>query len=49
MVNDLTIPNQYGKIVNLLYVDYCQYARVSDVALWARVSVHNACVAGKRH
>lgn len=40
MVNDLTIPNQYGKIINLLYVDYCQYARVSDVALWANGAPH---------
>lgn len=31
----LDIPNIRGFIPNLLYVDYCEYARVSDVALFA--------------
>jgi hypothetical protein len=30
------IPNREGKIMNLLYVDYVQYARVTDIAL-----IHN--------
>jgi hypothetical protein len=28
------IPNQYGQIVNLLYVDYVEFARVADVAIF---------------
>jgi hypothetical protein len=28
------IPNAHGKIINLLYVDYVQGARVTDVALF---------------
>lgn len=31
---ELKVPNQHGQIVNLLYVDYVEYARVTDVALW---------------
>jgi hypothetical protein len=30
----LTARNKYGKIVNLLYVDYVEFARVSDVGLY---------------
>jgi hypothetical protein len=30
---ELTIPNRFGKIVNMLYVDYSEFARVTDVAL----------------
>jgi hypothetical protein len=29
-----TIPNAFGQIINLLYVDYVEYARVTDVALF---------------
>lgn len=29
------IPNSYGFVPNLLYVDYCEFARVTDVALFA--------------
>jgi hypothetical protein len=32
---DLNIPNDHGQIPNLLYVDYCEFARVTDVALFA--------------
>lgn len=35
IVADLDIPNRYGQIPNLLYVDYCEFARVTDVALFA--------------
>lgn len=31
----LNMPNVYGQIPNLLYVDYCEFARVTDVALFA--------------
>ena len=30
----LTVPNTHGQIVNLLYVDYVEFARVGDVALF---------------
>ncbi len=30
----LPVSNRYGKIVNLLYVDFEEYARVTDVALF---------------
>ncbi|MCY7295676.1 phosphatidylinositol-specific phospholipase C domain-containing protein [Alteromonas sp. a30] len=30
---ELPAQNQYGKIVNMLYVDYVEYARVADVAI----------------
>ncbi|KZN47350.1 hypothetical protein [Pseudoalteromonas luteoviolacea] len=30
---ELPAKNQYGKIVNLLYVDYVEYARATDVAI----------------
>ena len=33
-IRELTIPNQYGQIVNMLYVDYVEYARPADVALY---------------
>ncbi|HYI10489.1 MAG TPA: hypothetical protein VEK57_15620 [Thermoanaerobaculia bacterium] len=32
---DLNIPNDHGQIPNVLYVDYCEFARVTDVALSA--------------
>lgn len=32
---DLDMPNSHGMIPNLLYVDYCEFARVTDVALCA--------------
>lgn len=35
VIADLDIPNDHGQIPNLLYVDYCEFARVSDVALFA--------------
>ncbi|HEX7808885.1 MAG TPA: hypothetical protein VF608_09175, partial [Thermoanaerobaculia bacterium] len=34
--NEITkaaIPNSYGQIMNALYVDYCEYARVTDVSI----------------
>lgn len=31
-LGEMTIPNSHGQIVNLLYVDYVEYARVTDVA-----------------
>jgi hypothetical protein len=31
---DFKVPNLYGYITNLLYVDYVEYARVTDVALF---------------
>lgn len=30
-----SIPNRHGFVPNLLYVDYCEFARVTDVALFA--------------
>jgi hypothetical protein len=33
-IRELAVPNQYGKIVNMLYVDYVEYARPADVALY---------------
>lgn len=33
-ITELTIPNTNGKIVNLVYVDYVEYARVTDVCLY---------------
>jgi hypothetical protein len=33
MTNEWQIPNAHGKIINMLYVDYVQTARVTDVAL----------------
>lgn len=30
-----SIPNASGQVPNLLYVDYCEFARVTDVALFA--------------
>jgi hypothetical protein len=32
----LAVPNSHGKIVNMLYVDYVEFARVADVALFQR-------------
>jgi hypothetical protein len=32
----LAVPNKHGKIVNMLYVDYVEFARVADVALCQR-------------
>jgi len=34
IVADLDIPNPRGFIPNVLYVDYCEFARVTDVALF---------------
>jgi len=34
VTTEMKIPNASGKIVNLLYVDYAEYARVTDVALY---------------
>ena len=31
---ETAVPNQYGEVPNLLYVDYCEFARVTDVALF---------------
>jgi hypothetical protein len=33
-MTELRVPNQYGQVVNMLYVDYVQHARVTDVALF---------------
>ncbi|NEN89628.1 MAG: hypothetical protein F6K48_12245 [Okeania sp. SIO3H1] len=33
-MTELRVPNGYGQIVNMLYVDYVEYARVTDVALF---------------
>lgn len=33
-IRELTVPNQYGQILNMLYVDYTEYARPADVALY---------------
>jgi hypothetical protein len=33
-ITELTIPNQYGCIVNMLYTDYVEYSRSTDVALY---------------
>jgi hypothetical protein len=30
----LAVPNRHGKIANMLYVDYVEYARVADVAVF---------------
>jgi hypothetical protein len=30
----MTIPNQYKMIPNLLYTDYVEYSRITDIALW---------------
>jgi hypothetical protein len=35
IIAGLQIPNPAGQIPNLLYVDYCEFARVTDVALFA--------------
>lgn len=32
-LKELSVPNGFGQIVNLLYVDYVEYARVTDVAV----------------
>ncbi|MCC5612663.1 hypothetical protein LC612_39725 [Nostoc sp. CHAB 5834] len=32
-ITELKIPNQYGYIINIVYVDYVEYARVTDVCL----------------
>ncbi|MDE1147019.1 MAG: hypothetical protein PW843_10405 [Azospirillaceae bacterium] len=32
-LRSLTIPNGHGQIVNLIYVDYVQYSRATDVAI----------------
>lgn len=32
-MTQLVVPNRYGKIVNMLYVDYSEFARVTDVAI----------------
>lgn len=37
---DLDMPNSHGQIANLLYVDYCEFARVTDVALAANGTPH---------
>jgi hypothetical protein len=34
VIADLQVPNQYGCIPNLLYVDYVEYARVTDVSMF---------------
>lgn len=33
-IRELAVPNQYGQILNMLYVDYVEYARPADVALY---------------
>jgi hypothetical protein len=33
VIAEVTIPNTYGQIMNALYVDYCEYARVTDVGI----------------
>jgi len=33
-ITELRIPNSFGQIVNLVYVDYVEYARVTDVCLY---------------
>ena len=33
VMSTLAVPNQHGQIPNLLYVDYVEYARVTDVAM----------------
>lgn len=30
-INSLTIPNSYGKIINIVYTDYVEYSRSTDV------------------
>ncbi|MDP9193891.1 MAG: phosphatidylinositol-specific phospholipase C domain-containing protein [Acidobacteriota bacterium] len=42
--------NQFGQMINLLYVDYVEYARVTDVALFrnAEVTTSDAASAPKR-
>jgi hypothetical protein len=30
-INSLAIPNNYGKIVNIVYTDYIEYSRSTDV------------------
>jgi hypothetical protein len=40
VVKDLPLPNKYGQFLNMIYVDYCEFARVSDVALWANRAPH---------
>lgn len=33
-MTELKIPNQHGNTVNIVYVDYVEYARVTDVCLY---------------
>ena len=36
----LAVPNRHGKIVNMLYVDYVEFARVADVGLFQNGTPH---------
>jgi hypothetical protein len=33
-IAELKVPNRFGRIVNILYADYAEYARVTDAAIW---------------
>jgi hypothetical protein len=37
-------PNRYGQMINLLYLDYLEYARVTDIALFRNRAGHEATV-----
>jgi hypothetical protein len=47
VVKDLPEPNKHGQFLNMLYVDYCEFARVSDVALWTDNAPNAGATAGK--
>ncbi len=42
----LQVPNQYGCIPNLLYVDYVEYARVTDVSMFQDSALSTDVVTG---
>jgi hypothetical protein len=47
-VKELKVPNRFGCVVNLLYADYVDSARVTDVAIRQNQALPKAVVRGKK-